>query len=111
MRRSIPSTWALQAFEASARHQSFTKAAQELALTQSAICRQIGALEEFLGVRLFIRSKRGMRLTEAGAAYQRQIPDSELVIVPIDGYHSGGSAPDACALATRAFLDRRGPAT
>jgi len=45
------------------------------------------------------------------AAYQRQIPDSELVIVPIDGYHSGGSAPDACALATRAFLDRRGPAT
>lgn len=73
MRRTIPSTWALQAFEASARHESFTKAAEELALTQSAICRQIGALEELLGVRLFSRSKRGVKLTPAGAAYSRQI--------------------------------------
>lgn len=73
MRRTIPSTWALQAFEASARHESFTKAAEELSLTQSAICRQIGALEELLGVRLFSRSKRGVRLTTAGAAYSRQI--------------------------------------
>lgn len=73
MRRTIPSTWALQAFEASARQESFTKAAEELALTQSAVCRQIGALEEFLGVKLFARSKRGVRLTAAGAAYHRQI--------------------------------------
>lgn len=40
------------------------------------------------------------------AAYQQQIPRSELVIIDIDGYHSGGSAPDACALATRDFIDR-----
>lgn len=73
MRRHIPSTWALQAFEASARHESFTKAAEELSLTQSAICRQIGALEAFLGIRLFSRSKRGVKLTTAGLAYSRQI--------------------------------------
>ena len=47
MRRKIPSTAALSAFESAARHQSFTKAADELALTQSAVCRQIAALEDF----------------------------------------------------------------
>ena len=53
MRRKIPSTAALISFEAAARHQSFTKAADELALTQSAICRQIAGLEAFLGIELF----------------------------------------------------------
>jgi len=51
MRRKIPSTSALSAFEAAARHSSFTEAAHELSLTQSAICRQIGGLEDFLGVK------------------------------------------------------------
>ncbi len=73
MRRKIPSTAALTAFEAAARHQSFTKAADELALTQSAICRQIGALEEFLGVPLFRRSRRGVVLTDAGMDYSRKV--------------------------------------
>jgi len=73
MRRKIPSTTALIAFEAAARHQSFTRAAEELALTQSAICRQIGGLEEFLGLALFRRSRRGVQLTEAGQSYARRI--------------------------------------
>lgn len=73
MRRKIPSTAALVAFELAARHESFTRAAEELALTQSAVCRQIAALEDFLGVRLFSRTRRGVRLTEAGLAYSRQI--------------------------------------
>jgi LysR family glycine cleavage system transcriptional activator len=73
MRRKIPSTAALSAFEAAARHQSFTKAADELAVTQSAICRQIGALEEFLGVPLFRRSRRGVVLTDAGMEYSRKV--------------------------------------
>jgi LysR family glycine cleavage system transcriptional activator len=73
MRRKIPSTAALSAFESAARHQSFTKAADELAVTQSAICRQIGTLEEFLGVKLFRRSRRGVVLTEAGTAYSRKV--------------------------------------
>ena len=73
MRRTIPSTTALSAFESAARHQSFTKAADELAVTQSAICRQIGVLEAFLGVKLFRRTRRGVTLTEAGAAYSRRV--------------------------------------
>ncbi|MFI8482327.1 LysR substrate-binding domain-containing protein [Pseudomonas sp. NPDC078700] len=73
MRRKIPSTTALIAFESAARHQSFTKAAQELALTQSAICRQIAGLEAFLNVELFRRSRRGVVLTEAGASYSRRV--------------------------------------
>lgn len=73
MRRKIPSTASLSAFESAARHQSFTKAADELAVTQSAICRQIGALEDFLGVKLFRRSRRGVVLTEAGVTYSRKV--------------------------------------
>lgn len=73
MRRKIPSTAALVAFESAARHQSFTKAADELNLTQSAICRQIGGLESFLNVELFRRSRRGVVLTEEGAAYSRKV--------------------------------------
>lgn len=73
MRKKIPSTAALQAFEAAARHESFTRAAQELSLTQSAICRQIATLEGFLGVALFHRVRRGVRLSEAGERYSRLI--------------------------------------
>lgn len=69
MRRKIPSTVALSAFEAAARHQSFTKAADELAVTQSAVCRQIAVLEDLLGVKLFRRTKRGVIVTDAGLSY------------------------------------------
>src|SRR4051812_38956793 len=73
MRRKIPSTTALVSFEAAARHESFTKAAQELSITQGAICRQIASLEDFLGVELFRRSRRGVKLTEAGLSYSRRV--------------------------------------
>lgn len=73
MRRKIPSTAALSAFESAARHQSFTKAADELAVTQSAICRQIAALEDFLGLKLFRRTRRGVALTEAGTSYAKKV--------------------------------------
>ncbi|MCA1855690.1 LysR family transcriptional regulator [Massilia oculi] len=73
MRRHLPSTAALTAFESAARHQSFTKAADELSVTQSAVCRQIGALEDFLKVKLFRRGRRGVTLTEAGIAYSRKV--------------------------------------
>ncbi len=73
MRRKIPSTTALVCFEAAARHESFTKASVELSLTQGAVCRQIASLEDFLGVELFRRSKRGVKLTEAGLSYSRRV--------------------------------------
>lgn len=73
MRRKLPSTTALAAFEAAARHGSFTLAAAELALTQSAVSRQVAALQAQLGVKLFVRSRRGVLLTEAGTAYAAQV--------------------------------------
>ncbi len=73
MRRQIPSTATLIAFESAARHQSFTLAAQELHLSQSAVCRQIAQLEQQLGIRLFRRTRRGVTLTDTGEHYSRQI--------------------------------------
>lgn len=73
MRRLLPSTQALLCFEAAARHQSFTRAAQELALTQGAVSRQVAALEALVGVPLFRRTQHGMVLTPAGADYARQV--------------------------------------
>ena len=73
MRRKIPATHALLCFEAAARHESYTRAAQELALTQSAVSRQITALEEFLGVTLFRRTRHGVALTDRGAEYATQV--------------------------------------
>ena len=73
MRRKIPSTQALVCFEAAARHESYTRAAQELALTQGAISRQITTLEELLGVVLFRRTRHGVALTDSGVDYARQV--------------------------------------
>ena len=73
MRRAIPSTQALACFEAAARHESYTRAAQELALTQGAVSRQVIALEEFVGVALFRRTRHGVALTSAGEAYARKV--------------------------------------
>ena len=63
----------LTAFEAAARHLSFTRAGEELALTQSAVSRQILALEEQLGVQLFRRTRHGVVLTPAGRHYGQQV--------------------------------------
>ena len=73
MRRKIPSLQALACFDAAARHESYTRAAQELSLTQGAVSRQITALEEFLGMALFRRTRHGVALTERGADYARSV--------------------------------------
>ncbi|GGF07049.1 LysR family transcriptional regulator [Aliidongia dinghuensis] len=67
MARRLPSLTALKAFEAAARHQSFTRAADELFVTQAAVSRQIRELEEALDRPLFHRLHRRVELTEAGA--------------------------------------------
>ncbi|BAI72200.1 transcriptional regulator [Azospirillum sp. B510] len=69
MSRRLPPLNALRAFEAAARHLSFTKAADELHVTQAAISHQIKALEEWLGLPLFRRMNRALALTEAGQSY------------------------------------------
>src|SRR3954469_1963432 len=71
--RSLPPLDFLRGFEAAARHLSFTRAAAELFLTQSAVSRQIQALEEFVGVPLFERRHKALMLTDAGRAYFRTV--------------------------------------
>lgn len=73
VRRFLPPMAILAAFESAARLQSFTGAAAELNLTQSAVSRQIRALEDLLGAALFVRERQTVRLTLAGEAYAQEI--------------------------------------
>lgn len=74
-RYDVPPLDLLKGFEAAARHLSFTKAADELFLTQSAVSRQIKALEDHLQTPLFRRGRRGLALTEAGRSFHRTVAD------------------------------------
>ncbi len=74
-RYNLPQLGFFQGFEAAARNLSFTKAAEELFITQSAVSRQIKALEDHLGVRLFKRRPRSLVLTESGQLLYRLAAD------------------------------------
>lgn len=76
MKRSLPPLAALRAFEAAARHASFKQAALELSLTPTAISHQVRALESHLGVKLFERQTRQVKLTEAGQQLGHVLQDS-----------------------------------
>lgn len=73
MVRRLPPLNALRAFEAAARLGSFTAAAEELAVTPAAVSHQVKGLEDYLGLPLFERLARGIRLTDAGRAYLPQL--------------------------------------
>ncbi len=73
---SLPPLKPLRAFEAAARRQSFTKAAEELHVTQGAVSHQVKALEDRLGVRLFHRRNQHILLTEQGRAYLAVVQDA-----------------------------------
>ncbi len=70
LRRSLPPLDPLVAFEAASRHGSFTRAAQELALSQAAVSQRIRQLEDHLGTPLFVRANRRVQLTAAGRSLQ-----------------------------------------
>lgn len=72
-KRLVPSMTALQCFEAAARHLNFTRAAEELHLTQSAVSKQVAQLEEMLRHHLFLRIRRRLQLTPAGALYLAEV--------------------------------------
>jgi LysR family transcriptional regulator, glycine cleavage system transcriptional activator len=76
MRRSLPPLNALRSFEAAARHQSFTRAADELCVTQGAVSHQVKALEAELGLKLFKRERQGLAITEAGHGYLAVVRDA-----------------------------------
>jgi LysR family transcriptional regulator, glycine cleavage system transcriptional activator len=69
MLRRLPPLNALKAFEAAARHESFTRAAEELCVTQGAVSHQVKALELELGIKLFNRERQRLIITEAGREY------------------------------------------
>jgi LysR family glycine cleavage system transcriptional activator len=73
LRRKLPPVNSLVVFEAAGRHLNFTRAAEELALTQSAVSRQIQLLEEHLGAALFQRQGRGLHLTRDGVRLHRAV--------------------------------------
>jgi LysR family transcriptional regulator, glycine cleavage system transcriptional activator len=74
--RKLPSLDFLRGFEAAGRLASFTRAADELFLTQSALSRQVKALEDALGAPLFERRHRALALTPAGAAFHREVTET-----------------------------------
>jgi LysR family glycine cleavage system transcriptional activator len=112
--RPLPPLNALRAFEAAARHLSFTKAADELHVTQAAVSHQIKALEERLGVKLFRRLGRGLVLTEVAQAYLAEIRDAFDRIAEATRrlkQHEAGGALNASMLpsfATKWLLPRLG---
>jgi LysR family glycine cleavage system transcriptional activator len=91
MRQRLPPLNALKAFEAAARHESFTRAAGELFVTQGAVSHQVKALETELGLKLFNRERQRLVITEAGREY--------LVVVR--------DALDRIALGTERLLQRQ----
>jgi len=76
MPRRLPPLNALRSFEAAARYESFTRAAEELHVTQSAVSQQVKALEAQLGVRLFNRERQRLKITPAGRDYLVEIREA-----------------------------------
>jgi len=75
MSKRLPPLNALRVFDAASRHLSFTKAAEELFVTQAAVSHQIKSLEDFLGLKLFRRRNRSLLLTEEGQSYYLDIKE------------------------------------
>src|SRR6266446_8677561 len=76
MPRRLPPLNALRAFEAAARHESFTRAAEDLCVTQGAVSHQVKALEAELGLKLFNREQQRLVITEAGRTYLVVVRDA-----------------------------------
>ena len=94
--RRLPPLSAVRVFEAAARHEHFTTAAEELGMTQAAVSYQIRALEERVGVKLFDRGKGRVRLTEAGRRLLAPLSDA---FDRIDGAFASLRTEDANLLA------------
>ena len=76
MRPRLPPLNSLKAFEAAARHESFTRAAEELCVTQGAVSQQVKALEAGLGIKLFNRERQRLIITESGRDYLTVVRDA-----------------------------------
>ncbi|MEO1491427.1 MAG: LysR family transcriptional regulator [Pseudomonadota bacterium] len=105
MRSLPPLTW-LRSFEAAARHLSFTAAAHELGLTQSAISQQVRAFEQRLGVQLFQRKPRGLILTDDGRKLLPKIGASLDQLSAATAVYETGSQEGLLTVATSVSVAR-----
>jgi len=102
--RRLPSLDFLRGFEAAGRVLSFTRAGVELSLTQSALSRQVQALEEALGVPLFVRRHRALELTPAGVALHRDVAAALAAIAgAADRIRAGSREPGLTLTTTVSF--------
>ncbi|MBX3666209.1 MAG: transcriptional regulator GcvA [Burkholderiales bacterium] len=93
--RRLPPLNSIRAFEAAARHESFSRAAAELSVTHGAISKQVAILEDRLGLGLFRRNPGGVVLTDAGRAYQAEIAEALDRIAAATSRVSRQGFPDA----------------
>ena len=100
MPRRLPSLNAVRAFEAAARHLSFSRAADDLNVTHAAISHQVKGLETYLEVPLFRRLNRAVRLTEAGQAYLPPLRDALDTIAQATARIGGGESAGALTIST-----------
>jgi len=104
MRKKIPSSASLQAFDAAARHGNFVRAAEELSLTEGAISRQIGRLETLLNCKLFDRMGSRVKLNPVGARYAHHVRETldrlERDTQSIMGMPEGSQSLDIAVLPT-----------
>src|ERR1043166_2719334 len=98
--RGLPSLGFLRGFEAAGRRLSFTLAARELFVTQSALSRQIKALEDALGIALFERRHPALALTRAGAAFHRAVAETLASLAAAADVARGKSAPQGVTVST-----------
>jgi hypothetical protein len=109
MRPRLPPLNALKAFEAAARHESFTRAAEELCVTQGAVSHQVKALEAELAIKLFNRERQRLIITEAGKDYLTVCPKETAALPKIVTFRDcvERSTPAEEALPVAAALKRR----
>ena len=100
MARRLPPLNGLKAFEAAARSESFTRAAEELSVTQGAVSHQVKALEDTFGLKLFKRERQRLFITDAGREYLGVVRDA---------FDRSPSAPNGCCSVKRAAFSPSAP--
>lgn len=103
MSRPLPPLNAVRAFEAASRHLSFSRAAEELGVTQGAISKHVISLEDFIGAQVFVRSPTGLSLTQEGYTLMEALrPAFAMMSDAFNHYHRKPPRAQICRIATLA---------
>jgi LysR family glycine cleavage system transcriptional activator len=103
MARPLPPLNSIRAFEAASRHLSFSRAAEELGVTQGAVSKHVIALEDFVGAQVFVRAPSGLSLTQEGYTLMEALrPAFAMMSDAFAHYHRRGPRSNVCRIATLA---------